>query len=60
MSGLTVKSGGSVAQSGGSLGGNIKVAGGGTIQLSNVIYEQQTLTLTATQNLQCDLPLGVK
>ena len=56
MSGLTVKSGGSVAQSGGSLGGNIKVAGGGTIQLSNVIYEQQTLTLTATQNLQCDLP----
>ena len=54
--GLTVQAGGSVTASGGSMGGIVIVAADGTLQLSQVMWQGQTLTLTATQNLQCYQP----
>jgi hypothetical protein len=53
---LTVQAGGSVTANRSSLGRNVIIATSGTLHLSQVMWHGQTLTLTATQNLQCYQP----
>eukprot|EP01047_Picozoa_sp_COSAG01_P054903 COSAG01_NODE_6052_length_3878_cov_97.784334_3_plen_643_part_00 len=53
--GVTVQEGGSVSISGGSLD-HAGVAATGVLQLHNVMYNGQSLTLTTNHNLQCSQP----
>jgi hypothetical protein len=53
---LTVHGGGSATVSGGSLAGNIGVEPGGSLRLEQVLWQGQTVTLSATHNPQCDQP----
>jgi hypothetical protein len=55
VSAIVVQSRGRLSVTGGSIG-TIAVSPNATVELNNVAYHQQTLTLTTSENLQCSQP----